>query len=48
MIFLKNNIDVVIKRGRTRTVSVGDVLEITSDTTLNYTIDGVTVKIHFD
>ena len=40
----QNNIDVVIKRGRTRTVSVGDVLEITSDTTLNYTIDGVTVK----
>ena len=40
----QNNIDVVIKRGRTKTVSVGDVLEITSDTTLNYTIDGVTVK----
>lgn len=40
----QNNIDVVIKRGKTRTINVGDVIDISSDTTINYTIDGKTVK----
>ena len=40
----QNNIDVVIKRGKTKTVAVGDEFEITSDTAFNYTINGEIVK----
>ena len=40
----KNNVEVIIRRGKTRTVSVGEELEITSDTVLNYTVNGETVK----